>query len=516
MTTTTSAYLAVSQNLPRYQAMTAAEPAVKSATAYYEANIGGVTSIQDFVGNYRLLSYALDAYGLGDQINSTALITQVLEGGVSNPKSLANTLSEFALEGVRRGFQFRRRGGIFGIVGERGPDDNEQLCRAAAGERSGRSEGVGVQLALYFQRVAPTVTSEYGILADPNLLEVAQTILGLSPSTSAQNLDHAGADAVRADADIRFARSSETAAAHREIHRDVRRDVWAEQRRDHKPYGRFKQFEFGPIRRRCGSRRRHQFERLSARQRRSAPSPARPRQMFSDALMSSLQSFTLGRMNSVGAAAERNLRRKARTSAAAKVGACSRRNCLPCAARAPNRAALTAPQNSPDALYAAAVILWREQQREKAIELIDEALRRRPDFADALCMGGYMLGECGKPEPALCFYRRALELDASLVVAHVNSGKLLFGAGRFAEALGRSKRRPRLRLIIPTPGAAAPARLRELGRLEELLEAARRALALRPDFAEAAINLGNALSEARPDGGGARRLSPGERCAAQT
>ena len=88
MTNTTSAYLAVSQNLSRYQAMTAAEPAVKSATAYYEANIGSVTSIKDLVGNYRLLSYALDAYGLGDQIDSTALITKVLEGGVSNGEDI--------------------------------------------------------------------------------------------------------------------------------------------------------------------------------------------------------------------------------------------------------------------------------------------------------------------------------------------------------------------------------------------------------------------------------------------
>jgi Tfp pilus assembly protein PilF len=66
---------------------------------------------------------------------------------------------------------------------------------------------------------------------------------------------------------------------------------------------------------------------------------------------------------------------------------------------------------------------------------MDEALRLRPDFADALCMGGYMLNECGKPDPAMRFYRRALELDPSLVAAHVNSGKLLFAAGRFAEAL---------------------------------------------------------------------------------
>lgn len=93
VTTTTSTYLAISNNLTRYQTMTADKPAVKTASEYYAANIGNVTSIQDFVGNYRLLSYALSAYGLGNEVNSTALVTQVLEGGVSSSNSLANTLS---------------------------------------------------------------------------------------------------------------------------------------------------------------------------------------------------------------------------------------------------------------------------------------------------------------------------------------------------------------------------------------------------------------------------------------
>jgi len=36
--------------------MTAADPAAKTATDYYEANIGNVTSINEFVGNYWLPS----------------------------------------------------------------------------------------------------------------------------------------------------------------------------------------------------------------------------------------------------------------------------------------------------------------------------------------------------------------------------------------------------------------------------------------------------------------------------
>ena len=188
MTTTTAAYLAVAQNLGRYQTMTAAEPSVKTATAYYEANIGKVGSIQDLVGDYRLLSYALNAFGLGDQINAKGLIIKVLEGGVSNPNALANTLKDSRWRAFATAFDFVGRGASFvssaSAVQTTVSNYDEQQLESDQG-----AQNAGVQLALYFERVAPSITSEYGVLADPNLLEVAQTIFGLSPATSATNVD---------------------------------------------------------------------------------------------------------------------------------------------------------------------------------------------------------------------------------------------------------------------------------------------------------------------------------------
>jgi hypothetical protein len=187
VTTTTGAYLQVENSLARYQTMTADEPAVKTATAYYEANIGKVTSVQQFVGNYRLLSYALDAYGLGNQINSTALITKVLQGGVANPKSLANTLGG-QWQAFAAAFDFGDEGAASISTASAVKTTTSNYVEQQLESDQGQQDP-GVQLALYFQRVAPTVSSAYGILADKNLLEVVQTIFGLPAETSGSNID---------------------------------------------------------------------------------------------------------------------------------------------------------------------------------------------------------------------------------------------------------------------------------------------------------------------------------------
>ena len=145
------------------------------------------------------------------------------------------------------------------------------------------------------------------------------------------------------------------------------------------------------------------------------------------------------------------------------------------------------------ALYSQGTALWNAGRKQEAIALLDEALKARPDYPEALCMGGFILGQQGKIEAALQFYNRALTLKSDYVVAWSNFGRLLHGLGRHAEALAAFERASSL---APTDADAWNDRacaLRDLGRVEDSARAAQTALQIRPAFAQACVNLGNAL-----------------------
>ena len=188
MTNTTTTFISIHKNLARYQAQEEQLPAVKTATAYYKANIGKVTSISQLIGNYRLLSYALQAYGLGDQINNKALIKQVLTQGTTSSRALANTLPNGNWKKFAAAFNFSATGAgavnsAASVTKATGAYVEQQL------EADQGATDPGVELALYFERVAPTATNSYSILGDRNLLEAVQTIFNLPATASASQID---------------------------------------------------------------------------------------------------------------------------------------------------------------------------------------------------------------------------------------------------------------------------------------------------------------------------------------
>jgi tetratricopeptide (TPR) repeat protein len=146
-----------------------------------------------------------------------------------------------------------------------------------------------------------------------------------------------------------------------------------------------------------------------------------------------------------------------------------------------------------DIFYNCGAALWNRGRAQEAIEMLDAALRARPDYPEALCLGGFILAEAGQTDAALRFYGQALSFRPDFLVALSNSGKLLFGLRRFDEALAAFDKALE---IAPTDADCWNNRagaLRELSRMEDSLAASRRAMDLRPDFAEATVNLGTAL-----------------------
>lgn len=83
-----------------------ASPALERQVAYFEENIGKITTAQELVDDRRLLQVALGAFGLDDDINAKAYIREVLDQGTLQPDSLANRLSDKRYLAMSEAFGF--------------------------------------------------------------------------------------------------------------------------------------------------------------------------------------------------------------------------------------------------------------------------------------------------------------------------------------------------------------------------------------------------------------------------
>ncbi len=185
---TISTYLQISNNLSKWQALTAQQPQVATQTNYFQANIGSVKSIDAFTGNTRLFDYAMTAFGLSDMTYATGLMKQVLQQGVSSSTALAHTLNNPDILAFAQAFDFAHNGASTTSSSALQTNVVNNYVQNSL-ETSQGQQDPGVQLALYFAQNASKITSVYGILADKNLLTVAQTALGISPLTSAEPID---------------------------------------------------------------------------------------------------------------------------------------------------------------------------------------------------------------------------------------------------------------------------------------------------------------------------------------
>jgi len=94
------------RTLDTQQAAYAESQPVKRVTDHFRENISKVTSAADLVNDRQLLSVALGAFGLDDDINNGFFIRKVLEDGTLADDALANRLSDSRYADFSRTFGF--------------------------------------------------------------------------------------------------------------------------------------------------------------------------------------------------------------------------------------------------------------------------------------------------------------------------------------------------------------------------------------------------------------------------
>ena len=181
-------YRMVADNLDRSLKNTADKPEVARETKYYLENITKVKSVDDFLKDERLYKYAMKAGGLSDMSYAKAFMRKVLTEGIDKKDSFANTLADPRYKKFAETFNFARYGdGAVDFDRVKQGTVNNYVRQTLEEDAGAQSEGA--RLALYFERMAPNITSAYGLLADKALIQFVHTAFQIPDATSLMDIE---------------------------------------------------------------------------------------------------------------------------------------------------------------------------------------------------------------------------------------------------------------------------------------------------------------------------------------
>ena len=126
----------------------------------------------------------------------------------------------------------------------------------------------------------------------------------------------------------------------------------------------------------------------------------------------------------------------------------------------------------------------------EAIEAYKQAIRIKPDFAEAHCFLGIRYGMLGRNAEAIEAYKQAIRIKPDYPEAHYNLGVTHGELGRNAEAIEAYKQAIRIKPDYAQAHCNLGVKYGELGRHAEAVEAYKEAIRINPDHPNAHYNLG--------------------------
>src|SRR5206468_9306120 len=110
MLSTIADYTRLTKDMGKSMTQVATEPDVSRDTDYFLSHIGSVKTVDDFLKDYRLYSYAMKAYGLSDMTYAKAFMRKVLTEGVTDKNAFANKLTDSRYREFATAFNFAALG----------------------------------------------------------------------------------------------------------------------------------------------------------------------------------------------------------------------------------------------------------------------------------------------------------------------------------------------------------------------------------------------------------------------
>ena len=133
--------------------------------------------------------------------------------------------------------------------------------------------------------------------------------------------------------------------------------------------------------------------------------------------------------------------------------------------------------------------LFTQGKNEEALRCFKEAVRWKPDYADAHCTLGVVYTELKRPSEARAEYRIALQLKPKLARTHYFLANLLLAEGKTAAAADQYQTAADLQPDYPEAHYQLALVLLARGDVAEASRHYREAIQLRPDWVEALNNL---------------------------
>ncbi len=163
---------------------------------YFAENIGNVTSAKELVADRQLLTVALGAFGLEDDINNKFFIQKMLEEGTTADDALANRFTDTRYRDLSEAFGFGP-----GEIPRNGISlfSNDILARyqSASFEVATGNVDETMRIALYTERTLTEVVSSdaseagkwFSIMGQAPLRQVFETVFGLPSSFGQTDID---------------------------------------------------------------------------------------------------------------------------------------------------------------------------------------------------------------------------------------------------------------------------------------------------------------------------------------